>query len=110
MKFIEKFFGAEDSNKEIKSILKHGKSLLEKNFYDWAAIEFNKALEIDPDFASKTITKLFQEMQGGGNPEGIISLGINVLKIDPKNSDLAKQIEEAFPDADLIDIKEDKDE
>jgi DNA polymerase III subunit gamma/tau len=27
-----------------------------------------------------------------------------------KNSDLAKQIEEAFPDADLIDIKEDKDE
>ena len=27
-----------------------------------------------------------------------------------KNSDLAKQIEEAFPDADLIDVKEDKDE
>ena len=27
-----------------------------------------------------------------------------------KNSDLAKQIEESFPDADLIDIKEDKDE
>jgi len=89
MNLIEKFFGAENSNKEIKSILEHGKSLLEKNFYDWAAIEFNKALEIDPDFASVTITKLFQEMQGGGNPDGIISLGMNVLKIDPKNIELA---------------------
>ena len=89
MNLIEKFFGAENSNKEIKSILEHGKSLLEKNFYDWAAVEFNKALEIDPDFASVTITKLFQEMQGGGNPDGIISLGMNVLKIDPKNIELA---------------------
>ena len=89
MKIIEKFFGVEDPNKEIKSILNHGKSLLEKNFYDWTAVEFNKALEIDHDFASETITKLFQEMQGGGNPDGIISLGMNVLKIDPKNIELA---------------------
>ena len=89
MKIIEKFFGTEDPNKEVKSILDHGKSLLEKNFYDWAAVEFNKALEIDPDFASVRITKLFQEMQGGGNPDGIISLGVNVLKIDPKNVELA---------------------
>jgi len=89
MKFIEKIFGSEDSNKEIKSILEHGKSLLEKNFYDWASVEFSKALEIDPEFASVTITKLFQEMQGGGNLDGILSLGINVLKIDPKNIELA---------------------
>ena len=27
----------------------------------------------------------FQEMQGGGNPDAIISLGVNVLKMDPKN-------------------------
>ena len=89
MKIIEKIFGAEDSNKEINSILERGKGLLEKNFYDWAAVEFNKALELDTEFASATITKLFQEMQGGGNPDGIISLGINVLKMNPKNLDLA---------------------
>ena len=89
MKIIEKFFGSEDTNKEINSILEHGKSLLEKKFYDWAAVEFNKALELDPTYASVTITKLFQEMQGGGNPDGIISLGVNVLKIDPKNIELA---------------------
>ncbi|HCV44918.1 MAG TPA: peptidase C14 caspase catalytic subunit p20, partial [Deltaproteobacteria bacterium] len=35
------------------------------------------------------VTKLFQEMQGGGNPDGIISLGVNVLKTDPKNVELA---------------------
>ena len=96
MKFLEKFLGVDDSNKEIISILEHGKSLLEKNFYDWAAIEFNKALEMDPDFASKTITKLFQEMQGGGNSEGIISLGMNVLKIDPKNIELANLLGNTF--------------
>ena len=89
MKIIEKIFGAEDSNKEINLILERGKNLLEKNFYDWAAVEFNKALELDREFASETITKLFHEMQGGGNPDGIISLGINVLKMNPNNLDLA---------------------
>lgn len=75
--------------KELNSILERGKSLLEKNFYDWAAVEFNKALELDPKLAAETVTKLFQEMQGGGNPDGIISLGVNVLKTDPKNVELA---------------------
>ena len=64
MKIFEKFFGSDESNQEVKSLLEHGKSLLEKNFYDWAAVEFNKALELNPDLASVTITKLFQEMQG----------------------------------------------
>ena len=92
MKIFEKFFGSEESNQEVESILEHGKSLLEKKFYDWAAVEFNKALEIDQDYAKTRITKLFQEMQGGGEPDGIISLGINVLKTDPKNIDLANLI------------------
>ena len=89
MKILEKFFSTDDPNKELNSILERGKSLLEKNFYDWAAVEFNKALELDPKLAAETVTKLFQEMQGGGNPDGIISLGVNVLKMDPKNVELA---------------------
>ena len=89
MKILEKFFSKDDPNKELNSILERGKSLLEKNFYDWAAVEFNKALELDPKLASETVTKLFQEMQGGGNPDGIISLGVNVLKTNPKNVELA---------------------
>ena len=89
MKLLEKIFNKNDPNKELNSILERGKSLLEKNFYDWAAVEFNKALELDPEIAVSTITRLFQEMQGGGNPDGIISLGINVLKTDPKNIELA---------------------
>lgn len=89
MKILEKIFSTDDPKKELNSILERGKSLLEKNFYDWAAVEFNKALELDPKLAAETVTKLFQEMQGGGNPDGIISLGVNVLKTDPKNVELA---------------------
>ena len=84
-----KLFSSKDPNKEVNSILERGKSLLEKNFYDWAAVEFNKAMELNPKLAADTVTKLFQEMQGGGNPDGIISLGINVLKMDPTNTELA---------------------
>jgi len=89
MKILEKFFSTDDPKKELNSILERGKSLLEKNFYEWAAVEFNKALDLDPKLAAETVTKLFQEMQGGGNPDGIISLGVNVLKTDPKNVELA---------------------
>jgi len=89
MKILENFFSTDDPKKELNSILERGKSLLEKNFYEWAAVEFNKALELDPKLAAETVTKLFQEMQGGGNPDGIISLGVNVLKTDPKNVELA---------------------
>ena len=89
MKILEKIFSTDDPKKELNSILERGKSLLEKNFYEWAAVEFNKALELDPKLAAETVTKLFQEMQGGGNPDGIISLGVNVLKTDPKNVELA---------------------
>jgi len=89
MKILENFFSTDDPKKELNSILERGKSLLEKNFYEWAAVEFNKALELDPKLAAETVTKLFQEMQGGGNPDGIISLGVNVLKMDPKNVELA---------------------
>ena len=89
MKILENLFSKDDPNKELNSILKRGKNLLEKNFYDWAAVEFYKALELNPKLAAETITKLFQEMQGGGNPDGIISLGVNVLKTDPKNLELA---------------------
>ncbi|MEC7887177.1 MAG: tetratricopeptide repeat protein [SAR324 cluster bacterium] len=89
MTILEKFFSTDDPKKELNSILERGKSLLEKNFYEWAAVEFNKALELDPKLAAETVTKLFQEMQGGGNPDGIISLGVNVLKTDPKNVELA---------------------
>ena len=84
-----KLFSSKDPNKEVNSILERGKSLLEKNFYDWAAVEFNKAMELNPKLAADTVTKLFQEMQGGGNFDGIISLGINVLKMDPTNTELA---------------------
>ena len=84
-----KLFSSKDPNKEVNSILERGKSLLEKNFYDWAAVEFNKAMELNPKLAADTVTKLFQEMQGGGNLDGIISLGINVLKMDPTNTELA---------------------
>ena len=84
-----KLFSSKDPNKEVNSILERGKSLLEKNFYDWAAVEFNKAMELNPKLAADTVTKLFQEMQGGGNLGGIISLGINVLKMDPTNTELA---------------------
>jgi tetratricopeptide (TPR) repeat protein len=92
MKILKKFFGHEDSHKEVNTILARGKSLLEKNFYEWATVEFNKALALNPKLAAETVTKLFQEMQGGGNPDGIISLGIIVLKMDPKNVDLANQL------------------
>jgi len=92
MKILKKIFGPEDSHKEVNTILARGKSLLEKNFYEWATVEFNKALALNPKLAAETVTKLFQEMQGGGNPDGIISLGIIVLKMDPKNVDLANQL------------------
>ncbi|HIO10223.1 MAG TPA: peptidase C14 caspase catalytic subunit p20 [Deltaproteobacteria bacterium] len=88
MKMFGKLFSSKDPNKEVNSILERGKSLLEKNFYDWAAVEFNKAMELNPKLAADTVTKLFQEMQGGGNPDGIISLGIIVLKMDPTNTEL----------------------
>ena len=92
MKILKKIFGPEDSHKEVNTILARGKSLLEKNFYEWATVEFNKALALNPKLAAETVTKLFQEMQGGGNPDGTISLGIIVLKMDPKNVDLANQL------------------
>ena len=89
MELLKKIFSSADSDKEVQAILAHAESLLEKNFYDWAAVEFNKALELNPKFASETVTRLFQEMQGGGNPDGMISLGVNVLQMDPKNVELA---------------------
>jgi len=92
MKILKKIFAAEDSHKEVNAILARGKSLLEKNFYEWATVEFNKALVLNPKLAAKTVTKLFQEMQGSGNPDGTISLGTIVLKMDPKNVDLANQL------------------
>ena len=92
MKILKKIFAAEDSHKEVNAILARGKSLLEKNFYEWATVEFNKDLALNPKLAAETVTKLFQEMQGSGNPEGTISLGTIVLKMDPKNVDLANQL------------------
>jgi len=92
MKILKKIFGPEDSHKVVNAILARGKSLLEKNFYEWATVEFNKALALNPKLAAETVTKLFQEMQGSGNPDGTISLGTIVLKMDPKNSDLANQL------------------
>jgi len=92
MKILKNIFAAEDSHKEVNAILARGKSLLEKNFYEWATVEFNKALVLNPKLAAETVTKLFQEMQGSGNPDGTISLGTIVLKMDPKNVDLANQL------------------
>jgi len=92
MKILKKIFGPEDSHKDVNAILARGKSLLEKNFYEWATVEFNKALALNPKLAAVTVTKLFQEMQGSGNPDGTISLGTIVLKMDPKNVDLANQL------------------
>ena len=89
MGLLKKFFSSTDPDKDVQAILVHAESLLEKNFYDWAAVEFNKALELNPKIASETITKLFYEMQGGGNTDGMISLGVNVLQMDPKNVELA---------------------
>jgi len=92
MKILKNFFGPEDSHKDVNAILARGKSLLEKNFYEWATVEFNKALALNPKLAAETVTKLFQEMQGSGNPDGTISLGTIALKMDPKNVDLANQL------------------
>jgi len=92
MKILKNIFGPEDSHKDVNAILARGKSLLEKNFYEWATVEFNKALVLNPKLAAETVTKLFQEMQGSGNPDGTISLGTIVLKMDPKNVDLANQL------------------
>ena len=92
MKILKKIFRPEDSHKDVIAILARGKSLLEKNFYEWATVEFNKALALNPKLAAETVTKLFQEMQGSGNPDGTISLGTIVLKMDPKNVDLANQL------------------
>jgi len=92
MKILKNIFASEDSHKDVNAILARGKSLLEKNFYKWATVEFNKALELNPKLAAETVTKLFQEMQGSGNPDGTISLGTIVLKMDPKNVDLANQL------------------
>ena len=92
MEILKKIFGPEDSHKDVNAILARGKSLLEKNFYEWATVEFNKALALNPKLAAETVTKLFQEMQGSGNPDGTISLGTIVLKMDPKNVDLANQL------------------
>jgi len=92
MKILKKIFAAEDSHKDVNAILARGKSLLEKNFYEWATVEFNKALALNPKLAAETVTKLFQEMQGSGNPDGTISLGTIALKMDPKNVDLANQL------------------
>ncbi len=96
MKVLKKIFKSEDPNKQIEEILARGKSLLEKNFYDWAAVEFNKAMELNPKHAAETVTKLFQEIQGGGNPDAIISLGINILQADPENIELANLIGNAY--------------
>jgi len=92
MKILKNIFAVEDSHKDVNAILARGKSLLEKNFYEWATVEFNKALALNPKLAAETVTKLFQEMQGSGNPDGTISLGTIVLKMDPKNADLANQL------------------
>jgi len=92
MKILKNIFASEDSHKDVNAILARGKSLLEKNFYEWATVEFNKALALNPKLAAETVTKLFQEMQGSGNPDGTISLGTIVLKMDPKNVDLANQL------------------
>ena len=92
MKILKKIFGPENSHKDVNAILASGKRLLEKNFYEWATVEFNKALALNPKLAAETVTKLFQEMQGSGNSDGTISLGTIVLKMDPKNVDLANQL------------------
>ena len=92
MKVLKKLFVSEEPDKQIYEILERGKSLLEKNFFDWAAVEFNKAMELNPELATETVTKLFQEIQGGGTPDAIISLGIKILQGDPENFELANLI------------------
>ena len=53
-------------------------------------------MELNPELATENITKLFQEIQGGGNPDAIISLGINILQADPENIELANLIGNAY--------------
>ena len=96
MKVLKKLFVSEEPDKQIFEIHERGKSLLEKNFFDWAAVEFNKAMELNPVIAKETVTKLFQEIQGGGNPDAIISLGINILQSGPDNIELANLIGSAY--------------
>ena len=92
MKVLKKLFVSEEPDKQIYKILERGKNLLEKNFFDWAAVEFNKAMELNPELTTESVTKLFQEIQGGGNPDAFISLGINILQAVPENIELANLI------------------
>ena len=61
MKILKKFFGPEDSHKDVIAILARGKSLLEKNFYEWATVEFNKALALNPKLAAETVPNYFRK-------------------------------------------------
>ena len=89
MSLLDRFLGPkEDGKSEILEIITQAKSLMEKQFFDRAAMEFSKALNKDKDFASGLIMDLYQETQGS-NPDAMIALGLNILQQFPDNVEMA---------------------
>ena len=92
MSFLDRFLSSkEDDKSEILKIFENAKNLLEKQFFDRAAVEFSKALSEDKEYASGLIMDLFQETQGS-NPDAMIALGLNILQHYPDNVEMANLI------------------
>ncbi|GIT03107.1 MAG: hypothetical protein CM1200mP28_03660 [Deltaproteobacteria bacterium] len=64
MKLLKKLFVSEEPDKQIYEILERGKSLWKKNFFDWAAVEFNKAMELNPELAKKLLPNFSRKFRG----------------------------------------------
>ena len=81
-----------DDNEELISLIEHGKSLLNHQFYDRAMIEFSKAIKMNQALASPIIIEIYKELEGSGDLDGLISIGTNLLTIDVGNTELANML------------------
>jgi len=97
MGLFDKFrINLQENSEDVDAVLKKGMQLMQGHFYDRASVEFDKALSMDKEFASKEISEFYQQAQSSGDTSGMMSIGVNILKQAPDNPELANLLANSY--------------
>lgn len=77
------------NQKEAYDLYQRGCSALDNNLYKQALIEFEKALKLDPKNIPDHLEKTFDDYSKGGSNDCVLSIGLVLLKVRPKDYKLA---------------------
>jgi len=84
--------GEEKTRDKIDEYFAEGLKLLEGNFFNRAMIEFDKAMALDSDAVYPRIKQEMQDAASSGQLEAALALGLNLIKSDNSDFELANKL------------------